>query len=232
MLSIYSVLMMLLLGTGSIVGISSIYTPANVETQPQQQPQPQPLPQPQKPQTTIPGLKMPQSKIELGQQIADQNALRAIQDKQLLDRLMPQIIKRIDVKLVLTQRPGGTGEVKPGNNPLTAGTAVAGGKAGCPPGETAVSAGFDYSLGGGTDQSIWKFSRIPNSNTWDLLTRIDDGYGKFFTYAECLKVELSLKGAQQPQPQQPQPQQPSQQQPPAQPPGGPPLQPPPEFGRK
>jgi hypothetical protein len=100
--------MMLLLGTGSIVGISSIYTPANVETQPQQQPQPQPLPQPQKPQTTIPGLKIPQSKIELGQQIADQNALRAIQDKQLLDRLMPQIIKRIDVKLVLTERPSKT----------------------------------------------------------------------------------------------------------------------------
>jgi hypothetical protein len=36
MLSRYSVLMMLLLGTGSLVGINSIYQPANVETQPEQ----------------------------------------------------------------------------------------------------------------------------------------------------------------------------------------------------
>jgi hypothetical protein len=37
MLSTYSVLMMLLLVTGSLIGISSIYQPVNVETQPQQQ---------------------------------------------------------------------------------------------------------------------------------------------------------------------------------------------------
>jgi hypothetical protein len=36
MLSTYSVLMMLILGTGSLVGIGSMYTPANVETQPEQ----------------------------------------------------------------------------------------------------------------------------------------------------------------------------------------------------
>jgi hypothetical protein len=36
MLSTYSVFMMLLLGTGSLVGITSIYTPANIETQPEQ----------------------------------------------------------------------------------------------------------------------------------------------------------------------------------------------------
>jgi hypothetical protein len=40
MLGKSSVLMMLLLGTGSLVGISSMYTPANVETQPQQPQQP------------------------------------------------------------------------------------------------------------------------------------------------------------------------------------------------
>ena len=38
---------MLLVIIGSLVGISSIYTPANVETQPQ--------PQPQKPQTPLQG---------------------------------------------------------------------------------------------------------------------------------------------------------------------------------
>ena len=128
MLGKSSVLMMLLVGTGSLVGISSMYQPANVETQPQQQPQ--------GPQTTIPGLKMPQSKIELGQQIADQNALRAMQDKQLLDRLMPEIIKRIDVKLVLTERPSKTVIVDHGGlgrDPITT-------KATCAPGETAVAA--------------------------------------------------------------------------------------------
>lgn len=194
-----------------LVGISSIYTPANVETQPQ------PQPQPQKPQTTIPGLKMPQSKIELGQQIADQNALRAIQDKQLLDRLMPQIIDRIDVKLVLTQRPGQISDRQAG---LFAAGGAAWGKATCQPGETAVSAGFTHELRSGTEQSIFTMRRNdPNANAWDITTSLD-GTGKLRTYAECLKVQLSLKGATQPQAQQASP-----------PPGGPPLQPPPEFGK-
>ncbi len=214
MLSIYSVLMMLLLGTGSIVGISSIYTPANVETQPQQQPQPQPLPQPQKPQTTIPGLKIPQSKIELGQQIADQNALRAIQDKQLLDRLMPQIIKRIDVKLVLTERPSKTVIVDHEGlyrDPITT-------KATCAPGETAVAAEYLSSVG-----DVWSIQRgeYGNPSEWSILAWADSNGGVRVS-AMCLTAELSLKGAQQPQPQT----QPSQ--PLSQPPGGPPLRPPPK----
>lgn len=206
MLGKSSVLMMLLVGTGSLVGISSIYTPANVETQPQ--------PQPQKPQTTIPGLKMPQSKIELGQQIADQNALRAIQDKQLLDRLMPQIIKRIDVKLVLTERPSKTVIVDHeglGRDPITT-------KATCAPGETAVAAEYLSSVG-----DVWSIQRgeYGNPSEWSILAWADSNGGVRVT-AMCLTAELSLKGAQQPQPQtQPQPQQPTQ------PPGGPPLQPPP-----
>ena len=60
-----SVLMMLLLGTASFVGLSSIYTPANVETQPQ----------PKIPQNS---LIIPQSKL------ADPQVLRAIEENQLL----------------------------------------------------------------------------------------------------------------------------------------------------
>jgi hypothetical protein len=124
---------MLLIIVGSLVGISSIYTPANVETQPQ--------PQPQKEQTftTIPGLTTTQSKLTPGQQSQiDQQIFRTLGDNQLLNRLMPKIIDRIDVKLVLTQRPGQIGSVKVGT--LGSGGA-AWGKASCQPGETAVSAG-------------------------------------------------------------------------------------------
>jgi hypothetical protein len=173
MLSAYSVLMMLLIVTGSLIGISSIYQPVNVETQPQ--------PQPQKP--TI------GSKIIVPKTI-DPTAQRALEDRQLLDRLMPEIIKRIDVKLVLTQRPGQTGEMKAG---FLSGRGAAWGKAGCPPGETAVSAGFTHRLNSGTEQSIFNLRKDdPNSNAFDITTSLD-GSGTLFTYAECLKVQLSLR---------------------------------------
>jgi hypothetical protein len=152
--------------------------------------------------------------------VADQKRImQAIQDKQLLDRLMPEIIKRIDVKLILTQRPGQTMDRQASG--LLAPGGAAWGKASCQPGETAVSAGFTHQLKDHMSQSIFSLMRDdPNSNAWDITTSLD-GTGKLRTYAECLKVQLSLKGAQQPQAQQPSP-----------PPGGPPLQPPPEFGRK
>ena len=88
MLGKSSVLMMLLLGTGSLVGISSMYTPANVETQPQQQPQPTPQPQ-------VEGLITPKFKS----QIVTPQSIRDQQDNQLLDRLMPKIIERLQVTL-------------------------------------------------------------------------------------------------------------------------------------
>jgi hypothetical protein len=212
MLGKSSVLMMLLLGTGSLVAISSMYMPANVETQPQ--------PQPQKPQTPLQGgIIMPRGGLGSAQDVADQKRImQTIQDKQLLDRLMPEIIKRLDVKLILTQRPGQTMDRQVSG--LLASGGAAWGKASCQPGETAVSAGFTHQLSGGTEQSIFTLMRNdPNSNAWDITTSLD-GSGKIRTYAECLKVVLSLKDAQQPQAQQPSP-----------PPGGPPLRPPPEFGK-
>jgi hypothetical protein len=212
---------MLLIIVGSLVGISSIYTPVNVETQPQ--------PQPQKPQTTLGGVTTPQSKIELGQQVIDQNIRRSMEENQLLNRLMPKIVDRIDVKLVLTQRPGQINTVQ--------GYGAYWAKAACPPGETAVSLGYEHRpLEASTNEYIMTVKRgaqdshgkasDPNSNVWNIKTRFEDGGGMVYTYAECLKVVLSLKG-----PQQPQQQSPSQPQQPAQPPGGPPLRPPPEFGK-
>jgi hypothetical protein len=159
--------------------------------------------------------------------VADQKRImQAIQDNQLLNRLLPKIIDRIDVKLVLTQRPGQIGSVRSGE--LSVGSPSVSAQARCLPGETAVSGGIDHELIGSTNPYIWKFAREKNvPNVWTFLTVFDGTGGKLYSYAECLKVELSLKGAQQPQPQQP-----TQPQPPAQPPGGPPLQPPPEFGSK
>jgi hypothetical protein len=84
----YSIFMMLLLVTASLVGISSsIYKPANVETQPAQ---PQPLP----------GTK------GLVTQKQFETTTQALADKQLLDRIMPLINKRLDGKTLLQKIDG------------------------------------------------------------------------------------------------------------------------------
>ena len=100
MLEKSSIFLILLLGAGSLIGISSIYKPANVETQPQQQ-QLVPPGQIQK-QPPIVTQQQPQSttgKITTQQQ--QETLAQATADKQLLDRLFPQIIKRIDGNTLL-----------------------------------------------------------------------------------------------------------------------------------
>jgi hypothetical protein len=105
MLSKFSVLMMVLLiaTAASLVGISSIiYKPANVQVQAQQ---------PQLPQQLVPNAgqvlkKQPPIVTQQGNpqsttgkiitQERGETMAQAIADKQLLDRLFPQIIKRID----------------------------------------------------------------------------------------------------------------------------------------
>jgi hypothetical protein len=87
MLKKYSILMVLLVATASLVGISSIYKPANVETQPQ------------KPQSPLGDFKQgPLTAKDLlpPQQRAQQ--LREIEDQKLADRLFPHIIKKIDIQ--------------------------------------------------------------------------------------------------------------------------------------
>jgi hypothetical protein len=200
---------MLLVIVGSLVGISSIYTPANVETQPQ--------PQPQKPQTPLQGgIIMPPGGLGSAQDVADQKRImQAIQDKQLLDRLMPEIIKRIDVKLVPTVRPGQRAQVDVSGTGIDEETATVTAK--CAPGETIVSGGMSISPNGKVSYSAQNGQQ---DNSWVIISTFD-GDGSVSALAECLTAKLTLKGVQQPQPQ-----------PPAQPPGGPPLQPPPEFGKK
>jgi hypothetical protein len=81
--------MMVLLGAASLIGISSIYQPANVETQPQQQ-----LVPPSQIQRQPPIVQQPQSstgKITTQQQA--ETLAQATSDNQLLNRLFPQIIK-------------------------------------------------------------------------------------------------------------------------------------------
>jgi hypothetical protein len=106
MLSTYSMFMMVLLGAASLIGISSIYQPANVETQPQQSQQLVPPGQIQKQPPIVQqqpaqpqGLQPNTGKI-ITQQGAETLA-QATADKQLLDRLFPQIIKRIDGNTLL-----------------------------------------------------------------------------------------------------------------------------------
>jgi hypothetical protein len=197
-----TIFMMLLIIVASLVRISSMYTPANVETQPQ--------PQPQKPQTTLearkPGLS---TELTTGQRVVDPQVLRAMEENQLLNRLMPKIIDRIDVKLVATGRPGQTKIVDHGTR--SPGVFV---EAKCAPGETVV--GGQYLATG----QVYTYDSRSDINGWRIGAEFDQD-GSVGVSAWCLKAEVSLKGAQQPQPQQPSP-----------PPGGPPLQPPPEFGRK
>jgi hypothetical protein len=89
---------MLLLGTASLVGISSIYQPANVETQPQPQQQ-QPQQQLQSAPTLGKRLTGPQGQQQ--QQSNTGTLVQIQQDKALVDRLFPYIIQKIDGQTLL-----------------------------------------------------------------------------------------------------------------------------------
>src|SRR5919198_633319 len=89
MSSRYSIFMMVLLVAASLVGISSsIYKPANVETQPQSPAQP------------LPAQKQAQNNI-LTQQMG-----QVIEDKALVDRLFPYIIQKIDAETLINKIGG------------------------------------------------------------------------------------------------------------------------------
>jgi hypothetical protein len=237
-----SMFMMVLLVAASLVGISSaVYHQPEVASaqpqpqQPQQSPQQGQLQSPSTAASPTLGKRLTSPQGMQQQQQSNVGTLVQIQqDKELVNRLFPYIIQKIDGKtllqkidgnllaqkvfpyldlnVVLTQRPGQIGSIKVG---MFASGGGAWGKASCAPGETAVSAGFTHEAKG--DLSVFSMRRQdPNSNAWDITTSFDDT-GKVLTYAECLKVELALRGAQQPQQQS------------SPPPGGPPLQPPPNL---
>lgn len=220
MLNKFSVLMMLLLGAGSLIGISTVYQPTNVGTQPQQQPQQQLVP-PGQIQKQPPIVTQQQPQSTTGKIITQQRAetlAQATEDKQLLDRLFPQIIKRIDgntllqkidaktlaakvlpyldLKVSITERPGQRDTIK--IPPLDTVGKIGASAAGCPSDEIIVSSGFthnnDYGVGGIVTSMTtprpenWGFP----GGGWLISTRYtDDNQLDFF--ANCLKVELALK---------------------------------------
>jgi hypothetical protein len=156
-------------------------------------------------------------------------------DSQLVDRIFPVVISKIDgatllqkidaktlaakvlpyldLKVSVTEREGQTARVE-GTGPDPPNKTI-GGMAYCAPEETIVSGGFILYAGSG---DIYSSKKIINPD-WSVGART--GSGDLLTFATCLKVELGLAGAKQSQ--QPQSQQPSL------PLGGSPLQPPPEL---
>ena len=178
MLGKSSVLMMLLVGTGSLVGISSIYIPANVETQPQQQPQPTPQPQ-------IEGLIVPKSKG----QIVTPQSIRDQQDNQLLDRLMPKIIERMQVTLNFRDNYSPLYKV---NKEVMASESFHKAEARCPPGFRVTGGGGQIStktqLG---DNNIVTLMPIPTSRL-GMVAKMETT-GEIMAYANCLGVEAIVK---------------------------------------
>jgi hypothetical protein len=100
---------------------------------------------------------------------------------------MPQIIKRLDVKLVSTQREGQHAII----DIAGLGSKVQTVKGSCPPGETIVGGGWSANNG----DTHYSGRPAINPNEW-WISATYDGDGVLGVMAECLKAELSLKGGQ------------------------------------
>jgi hypothetical protein len=211
MLEKSSILMMLLITTASFVGMS-IYQPANVSTQPQQIPEPQ-------------GLITRQQHESMAQIMAD---------AQLLDRIMPQIIKRIDGKTLLQKLDGKTlatkvlphldisANVIRRDGPASVlnvqnvardlgltGAEPLSSAARCNSGEIAVSGGFSFSS---DPEDSYISAEGLGENGWGAFALMKDN-GQLKASVTCLTINVGLKDVQQPQQQ------------PSLPPGGTPLKP-------
>jgi hypothetical protein len=236
------VFMMLI--AASLIGVSSIMTgqPQISIAQPQPQPQQQQIQSPA-PSTLGKRLTSPQG-MQQQQQSNVGTLVQIQQDKELVNRLFPYIIQKIDGKTLaqkidaatLLQKIDGkmlTEKVFPyldlnvatierqgqGSNVDITGirtkTTIV--KASCAPGESLV--GGAMALHNVDELHSFRRSEQPQEpNSWAIITSFTSD-GSIRSFVECLKVELAVKDVQQ------QPQQPSQ------PPGGPPLQPPPGFGK-
>jgi hypothetical protein len=224
-----SIFLMLLIGTASLIGISStVYHQPEVTTA--------------QPNTLGKRLTSPQG-MQQQQQSNVGTLVQIQQDKELVNRLFPYIIQKIDgktlaqkidaatllqkidgkilaqkvfpyldLKVAAIERPGQTSNVD--ITGLTTKTTIV--KASCAPGESLV--GGAMALHNVAELLSFQRSERPQeTNSWAIITSFD-GDGSIRSSAECLKVELALKDVQQPQPQQP-----------SAPPGGPPLQPPPNL---
>jgi len=170
MLGKSSLLMMLLLGTGSLVGISSMYTPANVETQPQSQSQPQPQPK------ILVDPKTPSAQGSIAQ---------IMEDRQLVDRLMPEIIKRLQITLNFRDNYSPLVQVK---KDALASESYHQAEARCPPGFRVMGGGGQIStktkLG---DNNIVTLMIIPTSRL-QMVAKMETS-GEIMAYANCIGVE-------------------------------------------
>jgi hypothetical protein len=230
MLTNSSVFMMLLLVTASIIGISTVYKPVDVETQ-RQQPQ-QMVPnsgkilgqQQQQPQQQAPGTQGLVTQKEF------QTTSQILADTLLLDRLFPQIVKRLDGKTLATKvlpyldiratvSPRYAQPLEynaPADVARDLGLTGQGpaqiSKVGCNEGEMAVGGGFSFR---GDPQDDYLSLSGPNGqNEWASGAVFAEG-GTIQSYVSCLTINVGLKNVQP--------------QPPSQPPGGPPLQAPPNL---
>jgi hypothetical protein len=250
------VLMMLL--AASLIGISSIMTSQpqmsiaqpQLQQQPQQQPQ-QPQQSPQQGQLQSPNTAPPTLGKRLtgpqGQQQQQSNVgtlVQIQQDKELVDRLFPYIVQKLDGKTLAQKldqvtllRKLDNGFIKrvlaewvhpymdlkitityrDGEKNIQKSSFMEL-KAGCLPDEIAVSGGFR-----GYRDNLIKYmpNKVTSPDYWQFQF-YGGGHNQLTTTGvNCLKAELGLLS--QPRPLPPPP--------PLQPPGGPPLQPPPNLGK-
>jgi hypothetical protein len=210
MLENSSLFLMLLLGAGSIIGIrSAAYDQPEVAIA-------QPQPQPQKPIPGTQGL--------ITQQRAETLAQASV-DKILLDRLFPQIIKRIDGNTLLQKIDAKTlaakvlpyltvnintairyaepSKISVGTTPFEKVDAKSSSTIKCNEGERAVGGGFLLDAGGDSTMAV----SVPAAgDSWfNSATFQDDGYLR--AYVTCLTANVGLSNAQPPL--QPPSQQPS-----------------------
>jgi hypothetical protein len=195
MLRKYSIFMMLLLATGSLIGISSIYQPANVETQLRSQ---EKL-----------GITQPPGVAGTTQLPRDQQQFlnQAMSDKQLLDRIMPLIINRLDGKMLAQKILPHVQVVIPmGDNygPLVevnkdtglAPDSFHNTEARCPPGTRVVGGGGSISTiqygGKPGDSSIVQMQPVPTQR-FTLTAKMTDS-GTILAHATCIgEAVIKLK---------------------------------------
>jgi hypothetical protein len=191
MLRKYSIFMMLLLATGSLIGISSMYQPANVETQLRSQ---EKL-----------GITQPPGVAGTTQLPRDQQQFlnQAMSDKQLLDRIMPmldgkllaqKILPHLKVTLPMGDSYGPLVQVKKDTG--LAPDSFHNTEARCPPGTRVMGGGGSISTiqygGQPSDSSIVQMQPVPTQRF--TLTAKMTASGTILAYATCLgEVTIGLK---------------------------------------
>jgi hypothetical protein len=203
------ILLMLLLGTASLIGINTaVYHQPEVATA-----QPQPQPQQQQQQLQSPSNSPPiLGKRPLPQDLQKQQSnvgtiVQMAQDKELVNRLFPYIIQKIDGKTLAQKIDGGllaqkvfpyldiisTVTIRYGPNQEVVSTAR------CLPGEKVLGGGYQY--GGPTEAIVHKTYPISDNQGLGWLSTYNAGQidnAKIISYVTCLSERIALKGVQEP----------------------------------